>query len=216
MAARSSRRRRGDLAHAAPEPRTQRPSAPVGGPTCTTSPPPPAATSIIGRDELIRRIVSLLEQPAALATLVGPGGVGKTRLAQAVASVVEPSLRDGIVWTPLATVHRPDEVAGAIGRALGLREQAEVDTLAAVLTALRHRELLLVLDNMEQVLDGAPTVAAIRAACPSVRVLVTSRAGLRLSGEQTIPVEPLSLPSADPTTDTPALTLFRERARRRA
>ena len=135
-----------------------------------------------------------MESGRRLLTLIGPGGVGKTRLALRIAQQAAEAFADGVVFVPLATVSDPDLVLPAIGRALGLREDAARAPAEWLAEALRNRHRLLVLDNVEHVSSAANLLAALLAACPGVAVLVTSRAALRIAGEQRFPVRPLALP----------------------
>jgi predicted ATPase len=130
---------------------------------------------------------------ARFVTLVGPGGVGKTRLAIAVAQELEASLADGSVFVGLAPLADASLVPSALATALGVGD-GNVDTLVANLSS---RELLVVLDNFEQIVDAGPTIAQLVAAAPRLRVLVTSRTRLGLSGEHVYPVPPLETPRAD-------------------
>ena len=150
--------------------------------------------------------------------LTGPGGVGKTRLALAVAAHVEHAFPDGVLFVALAPIADPALVASAIGQAVGVREAGTEplpDRLKAVLRDGRH---LLVLDNFEHVVEAAPLVADLLAACPGLTVLVTSRVRLRVSGEHEYAVPPLTLaatdetPSLDAVAAAAAVRLFVARA----
>jgi predicted ATPase len=153
-----------------------------------------------------------------LVTLTGPGGIGKTRLALAVAELVRGEYPDGVYWVPLASIRDADLVPSAILRALILPEGGG-DPLDVLCSHLRSRRLLLLLDNFEQVVSAAPIIAALLAAAPGITMLVTSRAVLRLNGEHDYPVPTLSLADPDhlPTPDQliryDAVRLFVERAR---
>ncbi len=164
------------------------------------------------RNELRRDGVRLL-------TLVGPGGVGKTRLALRVAEEVRGDFADGVVFVPLAAIRDPALVASAIAQVLGVREAGDRSPADRVKRHLRGRHLLLLLDNFEQVLPAAPLVGDLLAAAPGLRVLVTSRSVLHLYGEVGVPVPPLALPPHG-TLPLPeqvlrfdAVRLFVERAR---
>jgi predicted ATPase len=154
-----------------------------------------------------------------LLTLTGTGGVGKTRLAIAAAWETKELFPDGVVFVGLAPLGDAALVLPATAQALGLRE-AEGRTPREVLQALlREKRLLLVLDNFEHVVDAAPEVAALIGGCEGLTVLVTSRAPLRVRGEQDYPVGPLALPastrspSARDVLKSPSGRLFTERAR---
>ena len=156
---------------------------------------PSPLTPLVGREIEIAALSSLLRLPhVRLATLTGSGGVGKTRLALAVAERLQDEFADGVAFVPLQTITDPNLVVSAIAQALDIRETAGQSLAGSIASALRTHELLLVLDNFEQVLPAGTFVAELLAACPSLTVLVTSRALLRLSGERAVDVEPLALP----------------------
>ena len=151
--------------------------------------PPPV--KLLGRDVELDAIGQrLLSHPGRLLTLTGPPGIGKTSLALAVTHALAPFYADGacIVW--LGAVESVELVAPAMASALGLVESSQPPTVRLV-AHLRCRELLLVLDNFEQVMPAAPLVAELLAACPRLRILVTSRERLRLRAEQSVPLRPL-------------------------
>ena len=181
---------------------------------------PVPLTPIIGRDQAVEAVAALLAGPAIrLLTLTGPGGTGKTRLALTVAEQVAAVFPDGVVFVSLASVGDPAYVASTIAERLGVREQVEQSLRDTLTTHLAGKRLLLVLDNVEHVLPAAPLVAELLGACPTLRVLTTSRAPLRLSGEHLFPVSPLALPEAGRPMSladlgqTAAVRLFVERAR---
>jgi predicted ATPase/class 3 adenylate cyclase len=178
---------------------------------------PTQVSTFVGRTEAIARLAGLLEG-RRLVTLTGPGGTGKTRLALEVARKALDQFRDGAFFVPLAAITDPDLVASAVLGALGLR-QSTVPPEERLAEYLSDLELLLVLDNFEQVLDAGTLVARLLGAAPRLHVLVTSRAPLRIYGEQEIPVDPLTVP--DPEVQHPAsaaagfesVALFVDRAR---
>ena len=147
-------------------------------------------TPLIGRDGELAAIGDLLASPGArLVTVSGPAGVGKTRLA------LELAQRGGssAAYVALAAVRDPAEVPAAVLRVLGI-ERAAADPARALIAALCDRELLLVLDNFEHLLDASSLVADVVSTCPGVTVLITSRITLRLLAERVFPLAPLTLP----------------------
>jgi predicted ATPase/class 3 adenylate cyclase len=178
---------------------------------------PAPITSFVGREQVLARSEQLL-QGTRLLTLTGPGGSGKTRLAIEGGNRLRPSYPDGVFFVDLAPIVDPALVAPTIAVVLGVREVAGRSIQKSIEDALRDREMLLVLDNFEQILDAAPLVAELLGAAPRLRVLITSRAALHLSGEQELPIPPLGLP--DPGRRPPverlseyeAVALFAHRA----
>jgi len=164
---------------------------------------PAQPTALIGREQAIATVCAMLRRPdVRLLTLTGPGGTGKTRLALAAATELIDTLGDGGCFVDLAPIRDPALVASTIAQALGIRETAGISLIEHLQAYLGDKQLVLVLDNFEQVLDAAPLLAKLLAACPAVKILVTSRATLHLSGEHEYRVPPLALP---PTTDHRAL-----------
>jgi predicted ATPase/DNA-binding SARP family transcriptional activator len=167
------------------------PPEPVG---LSQIPLPPTAT--IGRDEEIAAVIHLLREPGVrLVTLTGPGGVGKTRLALAVAHAVEADVPDGARWVELAAVARSEDVAFTMAQELGISAVPGETIEAALRRFLAVRRLLLVIDNFEQVVDAGPLIAELLASCAGLVVLVTSRDALRLRAEHRFVVAPLAVPS---------------------
>jgi non-specific serine/threonine protein kinase len=177
-------------------------------------------TALVGREREIAAVRDLLrEQPTRLVTLTGPGGVGKTRLALAVASEAAGDFADGVCFVALASIADPTLVIPAIAQTLGVRDIAGQALVEALQATLRRRQMLLLLDNFEHVDAAAPAVTELLAACPRLVALVTSRAPLHLTGEQEYPVPPLPLPDTrrlPPLADlarNDAVALFVQRAR---
>jgi predicted ATPase/DNA-binding SARP family transcriptional activator len=169
----------------------------------------PPLTSFIGRDDLVREIVDRLDDER-LVTLLGTGGVGKTRLATEIAAARGGA--GGAVWFCELAAAEPATVIVTVASATGVEERAGVGLLDRVVEVLRGREGLLVLDNCEHVLDAVADVAeAVLAGAPTVRILATSRERLAVDGEQLSPVPPLPRPTGG--KDEPAVRLFVDRAR---
>ena len=144
---------------------------------------PTQPTVFIGREAELRRVQDALADPAVrVLTLAGPGGIGKTRLALASAEVMVERFTDGVWFVPLGAVSEPELVTSAIARVFGVRESVDQSLLDAVVAHLAEREVLLVLDNLEQVIDAGPTVAVIRsrrAPIRSIAAMVASRTPVR-------------------------------------
>jgi len=177
-------------------------------------------TALLGREADVRTLRQWLGDPAArLVTIIGPGGVGKTRLAIELARAISDEGSIRVVFVSLAAVSDPAFVPSAIAEALGLANVTALDLPRRARTACGDQPTLLVLDNFEQLLDAAPLVAALLTSVPRLQVLVTSRAPLHVRGEREYVVGPLALevdPDAVSPADvarTPAVRLFLERVR---
>jgi predicted ATPase/class 3 adenylate cyclase len=181
---------------------------------------PAQTTAFIGREREIEGVCELLRRSdVRLVTLTGPGGAGKTRLSLqaaellATAEVPRPLPRrqergsggeglfpNGVWFVALAPISDPGLVASTIAQAFGVREAGGRPILDSLKDNLREKQIVLLLDNFEQVVDAAPLVAELLAVAPGLKVLVTSRAPLHLSGEREFAVPPLALPPQEPRT----------------
>ena len=177
-------------------------------------------TSFFGREREAAVVGDLLQrEDTRLVTLTGPGGVGKTRLSLHVAAQLGESFPDGVLVVDLAPINDRDGLCHAIGQALGMVEKARMP-LSSVITFLGQKQLFLLLDNFEHLLAVAPVVTELLRGCPQLKVLATSRASLRVSGEQEFPVPPLAvpdpnrLPEIEILRDYPSVGLFVNRAAR--
>jgi predicted ATPase/class 3 adenylate cyclase len=157
---------------------------------------PRPASSFVGRERELEEVLSKIGGGARLVTLTGPGGSGKTRLAIEAAASLVTEYKAGVFWVGLAALRDPALVTETIAQTLGAK-----DGLAE---HIGERELLLLIDNLEQVIESAPGLSALLSACPNLTLLVTSRELLRVQGEVEYPVPPLAEPEA--------VALFCERA----
>jgi DNA-binding winged helix-turn-helix (wHTH) protein len=193
---------------AAAEPQSPLPPTNLSEPIC----------ELIGRYDELREILSLAAAHR-LVTLTGPGGIGKTRLGLEVAHRLPPNFVDGVWAIELAPLSDPELVPVAVATALGLELTSGTASPLSVARALRSKQLMLVLDNCEHVVEAAAQMAeALLRADPAARVIVTSREPLRAEGEWVYPVPPLAAPAeGSPDSEEPfrygAIRLFVERAR---
>ena len=178
---------------------------------------PKPLTSFVGRERELAQAKRLL-QGSYLVTLTGPGGSGKTRLCIALAAAVASDYRDGVYFVPLAPIRDPGLVPSTIAQSIGLQDARDRPLMEHLVSQLRDRQLLIVLDNFEHLLAGAPVVTRLLQETSAVRILVSSRSSLRVSGEQECPVPPLAVPEGEhrPTAALLAacesVRLFAERA----
>ena len=190
-------------------------------PTADSAPSnvPLAATPLVGRDAVVAELVDLI-RVARLVTLAGTGGVGKTRIAMQVATVVRNDFTDGVCFIDLSQIAPGAMVAGAVAAALGAQPAGNQPAIEALCASLMRGRVLLILDCCEHVVAGAAALAAaVLRACPAVRMIATSREVLRTAGEHVYHVDPLDVPTGEePATAADAfnfgaVALFVERAR---
>ena len=178
---------------------------------------PVQLTSFVGRDELAAAQAALAE--TRLLSLTGPGGTGKTRLALQLAAAASDDFPDGVYFVALDSTTEPELVPSVVAATLGVMLSGSSPPLESLADYLRGREMLLVLDNFEQIVDAAATVSGLLREAPGLKVIVTTRVVLRVYGEREFPVPPLGLPppnvmprDAREAAQYEAVRLFAERA----
>lgn len=196
-----------------------------------TTPPaslPASLTSFVGREEACDTVRTLLRE-SRLVTLLGPGGIGKTRLALEIAGSLATVYADGVYLVELGPLREGELVPQAVAGALGVRAESGRHLIDTLVSHLRQRKVLIVLDNCEHLVEASAAVASVLLrGCPGLSILATSREILRVSGESPWPVPPLALPAPTPYSEPPlplaamispentpaAVQLFADRARR--
>lgn len=177
---------------------------------------PASLTPLLGRmseSEALFQI--LLSEEIRLVTLIGPPGVGKTRLSLHIAEQSKSRFADGVIFVDLMPVLEWEQVIPTLASVLGTQEAYGISAMESVKSNLQDQNVLIVMDNFEQVIEAAPQLLSLLAAAPGVKVLATSREALRLRGEQEFPLAPLLVPDEKNTSvlDFPSVQLFVQRAR---
>jgi predicted ATPase/class 3 adenylate cyclase len=178
---------------------------------------PPRLPELIGRDQDFAAVTELVSSPEiSVVTLVGPGGTGKTRLSLALAAEMLPSFPDGVFFVDLSALGDPSLVIASIAQVLSLRETPGRSLEESLSDHLASKEMLLVLDNFEQVMEAASSLSSVLQGAEALKVVVTSREALRIAGERVVSVAPLELPPSGSdlgeVTASPAVALFVARA----
>jgi len=191
-------------------------------PTPQLSSLPTPSSPLVGRDREVAGVTELLLRPEVrLVTITGPGGIGKSRLALEVARHIADDFSGGVHLVPLASITEPDSLATVIAQSLLVREKTpgpDLERLKESLQKTPNRPLLLLIDNFEHMISAAPVLAELLAAAPQLKLLVTSRAALRVYDEHEFPVPPLACPnsksvaSLDLLSQYSAVALFVQRA----
>ena len=179
--------------------------------------PEPAAPLLGRATELDLLVASVRDR--RVVTITGPGGVGKTRCLIELGRVLAPDFLDGVAFIPMADILEADAFIPALAAALDVKEAEERTLGDGVTSMIGDKKALLLLDNLEQIVSAAPEIARLVAACPRLRIVITSRTLLRIAAEREFPLAPLALPSlsdassSESLLDYPAIALFVERAR---
>jgi len=175
-------------------------------------PLPTSLTPLLGREQETTRLCQLLRRPEVrLVTITGPGGVGKTSLALQVAHELQDTFANGVFFTSLTPVSDPTLIVPTIAQTLGLPESPSRLLFDSLKDYLHDRQTLLLLDNFEQIISAAPLLTELLSACARLQLLVTSREGLRVRGEQEFLLSPLALPDQPPVEtllQCPSVALF--------
>jgi non-specific serine/threonine protein kinase len=179
---------------------------------------PAPLTSFVDRDRDLTQVLALLDSDQTrLLTLMGPGGVGKTRLSLEVARRVERDFADGVAYVSLAAIRAPELVLHAVAKTTGVQDRDDQPLIDSLVAALRNRHMLLLLDNFEHLLAVSPAwLPELLGRCPRLKAMVTSRIALRIDGEQRYLVAPLPIPESGDVADVSEATaarLFVQRAR---
>jgi predicted ATPase/DNA-binding CsgD family transcriptional regulator len=172
---------------------------------------PTPAGELVGRELEITELAELTARRRGVVTLTGPGGIGKTRLALAVAARLHDRFADGVWFVDLAPLRDPDHLASSVARSLGLKPQVDRPLINTVAASLADRSVLIVIDNFEHLVEAGTVLTEILRSSPDSAMIVTSREALRLYGEQAYPVPALAI--GDGPQPGPAVQLFIARAR---
>lgn len=180
---------------------------------------PMSLNELVGREQACMAASEMLLRPEVrMLTLTGTGGVGKTSLAIAVAANLPAVFTDGIYFVPLSSISDPALVISAIVQVLGIKEAGDISLFTSLKSFLHEKHMLLLLDNFEQIITAAPLLSELLFTCSQVKMLVTSRAVLRIQGEYEFVVSPLllpdlnHLPAIEDLARWPVITLFMQRA----
>ncbi len=181
---------------------------------------PTPTSSFVGRTELVREVTGFIRQSEVrLVTLVGPGGTGKSRLGLQAAAGLLPDFEDGVFLITLASLRQADLVPGTIAAALDIKQNDNRPIIDSVTDALQKKEMLLLIDNLDQVQSAVSHINTLVSKCPGVKVMVTSRETLRVSGARTVRVPPFALPDLKKASfaqirDSESVQLFVARAKK--